>query len=95
MFHSDQHANIRVNKTLDRWLRLIVVTPNMHKVHHSREQIETDTNYSNIFSVWDRIFGTYTPGVNFGRVRYGLDGFDDRDKQTLSALLKLPFSVNT
>lgn len=90
-----EHANIRVNKTLDRWLRLIVVTPNMHKVHHSREQIETDTNYSNIFSIWDRLFGTYTPNVDFCRLRYGLDGFDDRDKQTLPALLKLPFSVNS
>ena len=86
-----EHANIKVNGSLDGWLRLLVVTPNMHKVHHSREQIETDTNYSNIFSIWDRIFGTYTPTVDFKRLRYGLDGFDNREKQTLAALLKLPF----
>jgi sterol desaturase/sphingolipid hydroxylase (fatty acid hydroxylase superfamily) len=64
----------------------------MHKVHHSREQTETDSNYSNIFSIWDRIFGTYTPTVNFGRLSYGLEGFDDAKKQTFPALLKLPFS---
>jgi len=63
----------------------------MHKVHHSREQIETDTNYSNIFSIWDRIFGTYTQSVDFKQLRYGLDGFDDPKKQTVTALLTLPF----
>ena len=89
-----EHANIRVNDSLDRWLRLIVVTPNMHKVHHSRHQCQTDTNYSNIFSVWDRLFGTYTRTVDFRTLSYGLDGFDDRGKQTIVALLKLPFSLN-
>jgi sterol desaturase/sphingolipid hydroxylase (fatty acid hydroxylase superfamily) len=90
-----EHTNIKINDSLDRWLRLIVVTPNMHKVHHSRDQIETDTNYSNIFSIWDRIFGTYTPPIDFNRLCYGLDGFDDRQKQTLPALLKLPFVNET
>ena len=51
--------------------------------------------YSNIFSIWDRIFGTYTATVDFSRLRYGLDGFDDRKKQTLPALLKLPFLHET
>jgi sterol desaturase/sphingolipid hydroxylase (fatty acid hydroxylase superfamily) len=87
-----EHANIKLNEPLDRLLRLVFVTPNMHKVHHSREQIETDTNYSNIFSLWDRIFGTYTSTIDFQRLRYGLDGFDDRRKQTLLALLRTPFA---
>jgi sterol desaturase/sphingolipid hydroxylase (fatty acid hydroxylase superfamily) len=86
-----EHANIRLNDSVDRWLRLVLVTPNMHKVHHSREQIETDTNYSNIFSIWDRIFGTYSRAADFKRLRYGLDGFDEPNKQTVSALLRLPF----
>ena len=76
-------------------LRVFFVTPNMHKVHHSREQHETDSNYSNIFSIWDRIFGTYTATVDFSLLRYGLDGFDDRKKQTVPALLKLPFLDET
>jgi len=90
-----EHTNIRLVPPVDRFLRLVFVTPNMHKVHHSREQKETDTNYSNIFSIWDRIFGTYTPTVDFNRLRYGLDGFDDHEKQTLAALLRLPLVNGT
>ncbi len=86
-----EHANIRMNAKLDLLLRLLVVTPHMHKVHHSRDQKETDTNYSNIFSFWDRVFGTYTSEVDFRSLRYGLDEFDARDRQTLQGLLKMPF----
>lgn len=86
-----EHANIRVNRRLDWLLRLIVVTPDMHKPHHSRRQTETDTNYSNIFSIWDRLFGTYTARVNFDELHYGLSGFDDDEKHTLTGLLKTPF----
>lgn len=86
-----EHANITMNANLDRFLRLILVTPHMHKVHHSRDQKQTDSNYSNIFSFWDRLFGSYTPAVDFQRLRYGLDGFDFRERQTLHGLLKMPF----
>lgn len=86
-----EHANIKLSDGVDGLLRLFVVTPNMHKAHHSRRQKETDTNYSNIFSFWDRACGTYTPRVNFGELRYGLDGFDDTNKQSLRGLLKMPF----
>ena len=86
-----EHANIRLNDRVDGLLRSVFVTPNMHKTHHSRVQKETDTNYSNIFSFWDRLYGTYTARVNFKGLRYGLDGFDDTDKQTLRSLLKIPF----
>jgi len=88
-----EHANVKVNDALDRWLRVLVVTPNMHKVHHSREVLETDSNYANIFSVWDRMLGTYTAGNDFRKLRYGLDGFDDEEKQSLRGLLKMPFSA--
>ena len=90
-----EHTNIRLFSPVDRLLRLVFVSPNMHKVHHSREQSETDSNYSNIFSVWDRIFGTYTATIDFDRLRYGLNGFDNCEKQTLPALLKLPFINET
>ncbi|HJU55639.1 MAG TPA: sterol desaturase family protein [Pyrinomonadaceae bacterium] len=86
-----EHANVHLGERADRVLRLLVVTPNMHKAHHSRRQVETDTNYSNIFSLWDRLCGTYTPRVNFDELRYGLDGFDGPERQTLRSLLKLPF----
>src|ERR1044072_3475818 len=77
-----EHANIRLNRTLDRILRLLFVTPHMHKVHHSRDQKETDSNYSNIFSLWDKVFGTYTPATDFRKLSYGLDGFDVEERQT-------------
>jgi sterol desaturase/sphingolipid hydroxylase (fatty acid hydroxylase superfamily) len=86
-----EHANIRLNGTLDRFLRLLFVTPHMHKVHHSRDQKETDSNYSNIFSLWDKIFGTYNSATDFRKLSYGLDGFDVEERQTLGGLLKMPF----
>jgi sterol desaturase/sphingolipid hydroxylase (fatty acid hydroxylase superfamily) len=89
-----EHTNIKLSESVDRVLRILLVTPNMHKVHHSREQYQTDTNYANIFSVWDKIFGTYTRTTDFSTLRDGLNGFDEQKKQTLPALLKLPFSVN-
>ena len=87
-----EHANIKMNSSLDRFLRMMIVTPHMHKVHHSRDQRETDSNYSNIFSFWDRLFGTYTAEIDFQKLRYGLDGFDSKERQTLGALLKMPFA---
>jgi sterol desaturase/sphingolipid hydroxylase (fatty acid hydroxylase superfamily) len=86
-----EHANIRLNLRVDWFLRLLIVTPNMHKVHHSRDQRETDSNYSNIFSLWDRLFRTYTSAIDLRRLNYGLDGFDITDRQTLRGLLKMPF----
>jgi sterol desaturase/sphingolipid hydroxylase (fatty acid hydroxylase superfamily) len=83
-----EHANIRMNGWVDRLLRLVFVTPNMHKMHHSTYQPETDANYSNIFSFWDRFFRTYSDPKNVLSVRYGLD--DCREKETLLSLLKMP-----
>jgi protein-tyrosine-phosphatase len=86
-----EHANLRVPDRLDRIVRRLFVTPNMHKVHHSRLQPETDSNYANIFSLWDRLFGTYTRDADLGALRYGLEGFDEN--QTLRRLLRLPFTI--
>jgi len=87
-----EHANIRLREPLDRLVRLLFVTPNMHKIHHSRRQQETDSNYANIFSLWDRMFGTYTSQVDFGTLRYGLNDLDDRAAQRLRGLLAMPFA---
>ena len=86
-----EHANIRLPERLDWWLRLLFVTPNMHKMHHSRHQPETDSNYSNLLSIWDRLGRTYNHGPSFAELHYGLDDFDDHEKQSLSGLLKMPF----
>ena len=87
-----EHANLRLPESPDRLLRLLFVTPNMHKLHHSRLQPETDSNYANIFSVWDRAFGTYTSRIDFDTLRYGLDDLDERATKRLRGLLTLPFA---
>jgi sterol desaturase/sphingolipid hydroxylase (fatty acid hydroxylase superfamily) len=86
-----EHSNIRVPVWLDHLLALVTTWPNMHKVHHSRTATETDTNYGNIFSVWDRLFLTFTPSARGMNITYGLDGLDDPAMQTTVGLLALPF----
>jgi sterol desaturase/sphingolipid hydroxylase (fatty acid hydroxylase superfamily) len=91
-----EHANIRVPRVLDRVLVMLWVTPDMHKVHHSRERVETDSNYANLFSFFDRVFRTFTPSTRGPFVRYGIPGYDAREHQSIGAVLSLPFqrSVN-
>jgi sterol desaturase/sphingolipid hydroxylase (fatty acid hydroxylase superfamily) len=86
-----EHANIRVPLHLDRALSLFTTWPHMHKVHHSRAAHETDTNYGNIFSFFDRAFSTFTPSERGVSVRYGRDGFDHAATQTTAGLLAVPF----
>jgi len=86
-----EHMDVKVWEPLDTALAWLFCTPNMHKVHHSRLAIETDTNYGNIFSLFDRAFGTFTPPSPARDVDYGLAGYDDADTQQFVALLRLPF----
>lgn len=85
------HANVRMPQRLDTLLSLVVSTPNMHKVHHSRAARETNSNYGPMLSLFDRVFMTFTPSVRGPRVVYGLDGFDDEPRQSTGGLLALPF----
>lgn len=84
-----EHSNIRVPRWLDRALVWIWVTPDMHKVHHSRERIETDSNYANLFSFFDRLFGTFTPSNRGPHVRYGIHGYDAPEQHSIGAVLSL------
>jgi len=86
-----EHANFRVPRWLDTALSCLTTWPNMHKVHHSRDARETDTNYGNIFSWFDRLFATFTPSHRGESVECGLDGFDEASKQTTKGLLAMPF----
>jgi sterol desaturase/sphingolipid hydroxylase (fatty acid hydroxylase superfamily) len=86
-----EHANVRLPRSLDRVLSLFWVTPNMHKVHHSRDRVETDSNYGNILSIYDRLLGTFTPTDRAGSVTYGLDDVDPADATSLPRLLAMPF----
>jgi sterol desaturase/sphingolipid hydroxylase (fatty acid hydroxylase superfamily) len=69
-----EHANIRLPRRLDHLLAAVWVTPDMHKMHHSNLAAQTDTNYGNLLSLFDRGFGTYTDGSGAGSVVYGLEG---------------------
>jgi len=86
-----EHSNIRVPRALDRAVVWLWVTPDLHKVHHSRDQAETDSNYANLFSFFDRLFGTFTPSSRGPFVRYGIKGYDAREHQSIGAVLWLPF----
>jgi sterol desaturase/sphingolipid hydroxylase (fatty acid hydroxylase superfamily) len=84
------HANVALPGWLDRGLRVVIVTPFMHKVHHSRWQPETDSNYASLFSFWDRLFRTFRWRADPHTLRFGLQEFDGQEHHTLSGLLATP-----
>ena len=71
-----EHANVRLWPPLDRLLSLVWVTPNVHKIHHSRTVDEANSNYANLVTLYDRLLGTYTPAERAHHVVYGLDDVD-------------------
>ncbi|MDZ7736662.1 MAG: sterol desaturase family protein [Gammaproteobacteria bacterium] len=87
------HANINLPLDIDRWLRRVVVTPDMHRVHHSVVRRETDSNFGFNLPWWDRLFGTYRaqPQAGHLQMRIGLDIFRDRRSRWLHWLLLQPF----
>lgn len=87
------HASISLPAWLDRPLRWIIITPGMHHVHHHESLPYTDANYGNIFSFWDRLFGTYLE-LAPEEIKYGLDLFNKREGH-LGDLLNLPFNGHT
>jgi sterol desaturase/sphingolipid hydroxylase (fatty acid hydroxylase superfamily) len=87
------HSNIRVPERIDRMLRLFVVTPDMHRVHHSVIIRETNSNYGFNLPWWDRLLGTYKdqPDKGHEEITIGLSQFRDPKQLTLPQLLILPF----
>ena len=85
------HANIQVSDKVDKLLSYIIVSPNMHKVHHHFELPYTDSNYGNIFSIWDRLFGTYME-LNKDKIVYGVDtDLDEVKNSKFTSLIERPF----
>lgn len=87
------HANIRLPRAFDRTAGLLLVTPSMHRVHHSSFHRETDSNYGATLSVWDRLFGTYCERSEdqLANMAIGLKQCRDARSGSLLWLLKLPF----
>ena len=86
------HANLRLSDTADRLLRRLVVTPDMHRVHHSIALGETNTNFGFTVSWWDHVFGTYRAQPDGGHegMRIGVAGFDETRAVALHRLLLQP-----
>jgi sterol desaturase/sphingolipid hydroxylase (fatty acid hydroxylase superfamily) len=89
------HANVQLPLGLDRWLRLVVVTPDMHRVHHSVIPAETNSNYGFNLPWWDRLFHTYRPQPALGHLdmTIGLADYQSERRQKLGWMLLLPFRV--
>ncbi len=87
------HGNIRLPLGLDRLLRLLVVTPDMHRVHHSVQDDEANSNFGFNLSIWDRLFGTYKAQPDLGHegMQIGLDRFREQRDNTLPQMLVQPF----
>lgn len=84
------HSNISLPVTADRILSFIIITPNAHKFHHHYQMPWTNRNYGNIFSVWDRLFGTFVYD-DTSKIRYGVDTMDDSKSDSLWYQLSEPF----
>ncbi|HVP42508.1 MAG TPA: sterol desaturase family protein [Terriglobales bacterium] len=87
------HANLRFPESADRVLRLVIVTPGMHRVHHSEAVPEQNANFGVVFSLWDRLFGTYRAGLtaNPREARYGLAELPRGSELNAAQVLFLPF----
>jgi sterol desaturase/sphingolipid hydroxylase (fatty acid hydroxylase superfamily) len=91
LFSQFNHANIKLPLWLDNAISYIIVSPNMHKVHHHYTQPYTDTNYGNIFSLWDRLAKTFAKKDN-DTIVYGIDTHMlPEENSQINNLLKIPF----
>lgn len=89
------HVNAPIHPKLEKKLRLFLVTPDMHRIHHSDIPHETNSNYSFMLNIWDKIFGSYTcvPQFSESKLVFGLEEYRAPKYQTLINLLLLPFGL--
>ena len=85
------HANIKLPLGLDKAISWVFVSPNMHKFHHHYQEPLTDTNYGNVFSIWDRLLGTFYYG-DIDQIKYGLDVTDMEKSDDFKYQFLLPFT---
>lgn len=86
------HMNYRLPEKVDAILGLVFITPNLHQVHHHYQKPYTDTNYGDVLSIWDRMFGTFCR-MPYDSIVFGVDDFmDKKDHSKYISLMKMPFS---
>lgn len=88
-----EHANLRIPAAVDRVIRRVFVTPDMHRVHHSQDMHEGNSNFSNMLSIWDRLFGTYVdqPAAGHDGIVFGVAELAEPRHQRLHWMLAQPF----
>ncbi|MEO7210307.1 MAG: sterol desaturase family protein [Chitinophagaceae bacterium] len=87
-----QHCNMKIPFRFEKLLNKLVVTPRMHGIHHSMKKSETDSNFSIIFSFWDRLHNTIRLNVHQDEIRTGVPVYPDENELTTGKLLQLPFT---
>jgi sterol desaturase/sphingolipid hydroxylase (fatty acid hydroxylase superfamily) len=90
-----EHANVRLPDALDARLRLLFITPNLHRSHHSTQRVQADTNFGTVLTVWDRLLRTYRPEGRPEDVVIGLPDSGVRAPVSLMELLSMPFIHQT
>ncbi len=88
-----QHSNTKLPLWFEKILNVLLVTPRMHGIHHSIVKNETDSNYSIIFSFWDRIHKTIRLNIHQNEIVTGIPSYTDERELTIGNLLKLPFTA--
>jgi sterol desaturase/sphingolipid hydroxylase (fatty acid hydroxylase superfamily) len=85
-----EHTNLSFPSWIDKSFGILFTTPNLHKIHHEQDQYYTDSNFSDIFIIWDKLFGTYKYKP-VEEIKFGLREFEQDEKQTFWYLMKSPF----
>ena len=88
-----EHSNLRIPEPFETALRWVFVTPDMHRLHHSQEQAHTNSNYSTIFSWWDRLLGTYVFGPEQRALTIGLPEYRQPGDVAFGKVLTMPFGL--
>jgi sterol desaturase/sphingolipid hydroxylase (fatty acid hydroxylase superfamily) len=86
-----QHANVNFPPAVERWLSWLFVTPAFHRVHHSADAPGIDANYGQMFSIWDRLFGSYVVPAAADPPRIGVHGFGGDEWQSVGGMLMTPW----
>lgn len=92
LFNISSHTSLHLPQRLEKILSLVLITPNVHKVHHHHKLPYTDSNYGDILCIWDRMFGTYC-NLDPTKIVYGLDVTDKVDIGRFTTMLAYPFEL--
>jgi sterol desaturase/sphingolipid hydroxylase (fatty acid hydroxylase superfamily) len=84
------HSSIRVSDPIERWIRFVLVSPQMHWTHHSRDPTDHNGNLGNVFSTWDRLMGTFQVRARREEIEVGLDAYPSLEAASLLPFLTMP-----